>query len=324
MQRSASSEAGRTGFVHEAMIYGDDDEFLERVVPFLHDGVRSGEPTMVKMGSRQLELLHSAVGPLDGVTFLSEDRWRSKPAPAVHAMLELFGALVADGAERIRLIGDVPAPTPSTPWEWWGRYEAAINHIFEGFPVWSVCTYDRRTMPDYVIDEVLRTHPHLGDHLSVNPHFEDPDTFLRRRTTSYHDVLEESAPFAELVDPSAAAARESARSACRVAGLGESDTDDLTVSISEAVTNARLHGASPVVARLWAGAQRVVVTVTDAGTGPGDPAAGLLPPPIDRTWGRGLWIAHHLCSHVSLDFQAGGFTVRLVAGTPEMSAIPAA
>ncbi|WP_396135249.1 hypothetical protein [Amycolatopsis sp. A133] len=59
----------------------------------------------------------------------------------------------------------------------------------------------------------------------------------------------------------------------------------------------------------------MVVSVHDAGEGPTDPFAGLLP--ADRTTGgRGLWIAHQICSQVTLHRDDTGFTARLVAGRP--------
>jgi hypothetical protein len=50
--------------------------------------------------------------------------------------------------------------------------------------------------------------------------------------------------------------------------------------------------------------------VSDRGSGPGDPYAGLLPPdPTERpTGGFGLWIVHQLCDRVVMS-SVDGFAV---------------
>jgi anti-sigma regulatory factor (Ser/Thr protein kinase) len=75
-----------------------------------------------------------------------------------------------------------------------------------------------------------------------------------------------------------------------------------------------------VLVLAWATADRVVVSIHDSGPGPSDPFVGLLPRPRQPLpdgqsagGGRGLWITHQLCSHVSLLYD-DGFTIRLIAG----------
>jgi anti-sigma regulatory factor (Ser/Thr protein kinase) len=72
----------------------------------------------------------------------------------------------------------------------------------------------------------------------------------------------------------------------------------------------------PARMRLWRAPDRLVVTVTDAGGGPRDPFAGLLPAGSGADGGLGLWIVHQSCSHVAMYRDPTGFTIRLTAGTP--------
>jgi hypothetical protein len=58
------------------------------------------------------------------------------------------------------------------------------------------------------------------------------------------------------------------------------------------------------------------VTVTDGGAGPADPFAGLLPAGGASSGGRGLWITHLSCNHVTATRTVDTFTVRLTAGNP--------
>jgi anti-sigma regulatory factor (Ser/Thr protein kinase) len=80
------------------------------------------------------------------------------------------------------------------------------------------------------------------------------------------------------------------------------------------VGNAERHGEAPVEMRLWAEGDNIVAKVSDAGPGPEDPCVGLMPREGDpfAGGGRGLWIAHQLCTDVSLSYQEGSFSVRML------------
>jgi anti-sigma regulatory factor (Ser/Thr protein kinase) len=119
----------------------------------------------------------------------------------------------------------------------------------------------------------------------------------------------------ELVDRSAAEAR---RALAQIGRGRVADTilEDLLLGVTEAVTNALLHGRAPVTARFWATPDRIVITVHDQGGGPADPLAGLVPTPSSKAHqGLGLWLIHQLDIDVALKHADDGFTVRLRGGT---------
>jgi anti-sigma regulatory factor (Ser/Thr protein kinase) len=314
--------AGHAGYVHQALLYGSDDELLAVTLPFVEEGRAAGEPTLVAFADRNAALLRGALGDTEGIDFLAAADQYARPAAAIRSYRDLFARLVAAGADQIRVVGDVPTPADGVPWEGWARYEAAVNHAFDEFPLWGLCPYDTRTTPEEVLDDVARTHRHIaradGSHV-VNDRFEDPVAFLAGRRAAPPDPLERGAPVLNLVDPSPRAARHLV--AELPTALSPSTTDDLVTAVSEIVTNAIRHGIPPVRLRVWTGIDRVVVTVHDEGFGVSDPFAGLLPARDDAaTGGLGLWIAHQVCSDVSLCRGDDGFTVRLVAGTPFLRA----
>jgi anti-sigma regulatory factor (Ser/Thr protein kinase) len=312
----------RREYLHEAVLYDSEEELLGVVVPFLKDGVAAGEPCLVALNGSTTGLVRAAVGSTTGLTFFA-DRY-DRPASVIRSNRDLFTAYLADGASQIRVASEVPHPGVGAPWDGWARYEAAINRAYTEFPLWGLCAYDTRITPSPVLDEVARTHPYLAiaEGHQVNPRYQDPAEFLIRRPPSEADPVETaSPPVIDLVDPAPAAARDAVHSASMIrpdmVRPDPTDIEHLVYAVSEAVTNAVLHGRPPVRFRLWTAPDRIVATVTDGGDGPADPFAGLLPVTDTCSAGLGLWLTHQLCSHVTLDTTDDGFTIRLVVGTPQ-------
>ncbi|PRX45211.1 anti-sigma regulatory factor (Ser/Thr protein kinase) [Prauserella shujinwangii] len=318
----SGTAAGHEGYYHEAALYGSDDEFLSVVVPFLEDGLAAGEPTLAAFAPHNEALVRGALpGGGRGITFLAGSEQYRNPATSIKRYRDTVARHVAEGAAQVRITGDVPHPGTGTPWDWWARYEAAANHAFADLPLWGLCPYDTRTAPAAVLADVERTHPHLatpGGARHANSAYEDPVTFLAGHEPAFADPVEGQNPDVALGAPTAQSARRAVAEAGARTRLSRGEIDDLVLAVSEVVSNGIRHGVPPVELRLWTAPDRVVVTVTDRGKGPGDPLAGLVPArPDSAEGGLGLWIAHQLCSYVTLHRSGTGtFTVRLVAGQP--------
>ncbi|MEV4054822.1 anti-sigma factor RsbA family regulatory protein [Amycolatopsis sp. NPDC049688] len=303
------------GYDHAAVHYTSDAELLAVAVPFLEGGLTAGEPTLVSLEPERAELVRDALPSSAPVDFLVTGDLYARPAAAIRSYRELMAGLVAGGAAGIRIFGEIPQAAIDSSWDRWARYESAVNHAYDQFPLRSICAYDTRTTPRHVLDDVARTHPFVatpgGGH-HTNAGYVDPLSFLAVQRPMTPLPIELTAPLAELADPRPSAARR-AVTAVAPAALADGELDDLVLAVSEIVDNALRHGRPPVRMRIWADAGHVVVTVHDTGAGPDDPFAGLLPADR-RVGGRGLWIAHQVCAQVTLHHDDTGFTVRLVVG----------
>jgi anti-sigma regulatory factor (Ser/Thr protein kinase) len=310
--------AGHTGYYHEAVCYASDDALLDVAVPFLLGGVAAGEPTVVALGERAAELVRAALPAGSGVTFLAGGAIYARPASAIRSFRELLAGHVADGAGQIRIIGELWPAERGVPWDWWARYESAINHAYDDFPLWGMCAYDTRRIPAPALADVLRTHPRTampsGGHVP-NAGYTEPAVYLAEPREPVPDPVQHTEPLADLADPSLSEARAAVRAADR-GHLPADEVGDFVVAVSEAVANAQVHGSGPVRVRVWSGTDRLVATVTDAGPGPKDPFTGLLPTGDGAAGGLGLWIAHQTCNHVVMHRHIDGFTIRLTAGNP--------
>jgi anti-sigma regulatory factor (Ser/Thr protein kinase) len=315
--RTGAAE-GHRGYFHEAVYYSSDEELLEVLVPFLTGGPAAGEPTLVALGERNADLVRSALPAGTAVEYTTGGDVYARPAGAIRAYRRLLAGHVAAGARQIRIIGELPSFAFGPTWDSWARYESAINHAYDDFPLWSMCAYDRRTTPDAMLADVARTHPREarrdGTHSPIEAYAE-PEVFLSELRPVPPDPLQLTPPSADLADPSPAGAREAVRAAAH-GQVEPGAVEDLVVAVSEAVTNAMLHGRPPVRVRVWSGPDRIVSSVSDEGQGPKFPYAGLLPIGHDQPGGRGLWIAHQSCNHVVMARDEDGFTLHLTAGVP--------
>jgi anti-sigma regulatory factor (Ser/Thr protein kinase) len=316
--------AGHAGYFHEAVYYASDEELLAVVVPFLRGGVAEDEPTIVALGEQHAALVRTALPARDAakVVFHPGGDMYARPASAIRSYREMLAGYAAAGAGQIRIIGELPPTELGATWDWWARYEAAINHAYDEFPLWSMCAYDTRTTAREVLADVARTHPRSaapGDRHLPSQDYVEPERFLLEPTPVVPDPVQLTQPPVELKDPSPRDARAVLGRLAATLPDGAVDEDklaDLQLAVTEIVTNALGHGRPPVVVRCWAGADRIVVTVTDGGTGPKDPYAGLQAAAHAPMGGVGLWLAHQLCDHVTFDRGADGFTVRMISGNP--------
>jgi anti-sigma regulatory factor (Ser/Thr protein kinase) len=307
---------GQVGHFHEAGFYGSDAEFRALIVPFAEEGIAAGEPVIIGYDDRKNALVRSWLAGSSAVTFLADNSLYATPARAIATYRRLFAIHAAGGAEQIRVTGEVPHPGNGGRFDGWDRYEAAVNTVWDDFPVWGLCLYDTATTPAAVLEVIERTHPRI-----VSP------SGQRRASDRYQgvpgfeglpyapDPLEDSPPLAELVNRPAAEARRVLAQIGRGRVTG-TILDDLLIGVTEAVSNAQIHGRAPATVRIWATPDRIVISVHDQGCGPADPLAGLVPAASNAaTLGLGLWLIHQLDIDVALRHAGDGFTVRLRGGT---------
>ena len=95
-------------FLHEALIYDDDEKFVAALAPFLAEGLDRGEAAIAVVPGHNTGLLRESLGAAaDRVTFLDSADWYRRPAVTIAAWKQLLGAALDRGHPSLRVVGEV-------------------------------------------------------------------------------------------------------------------------------------------------------------------------------------------------------------------------
>jgi anti-sigma regulatory factor (Ser/Thr protein kinase) len=291
---------------HHAFVYDSDDDYVERSVAFLKEGLDAGDACLVGNTRDGLAAMRDALGAdAERVAFFDVSATYTRPARAVATYYGAFRKHLRS-APSVRAVASGQFG-PSSDWEEWTRYEAITNLAYAHLPVWVVCAYDANKLPDRLIEAVLRTHPEvLSDGWRASEQYEDPRALLRRLTPDPEPLpeLRSWSPGEDLELFREQLARE-----LMAADVPEAKVLDMLVAGTEIAANALRHGGGIEEVRAGRAEGRFVCEVIDRGTGFDDPVAGYLAP-RDGT-GTGLWVARQLTWRVEYFRSTRGFTVRI-------------
>jgi anti-sigma regulatory factor (Ser/Thr protein kinase) len=303
----------KKAFVHEALFYAGEADFVDRAASFIRDGMNADEAVLVMVNPAKIDLLRSVLdGEADPVQFADMAEVGRNPARIIPIWREFVERHARDG-RRFRGIGE-PIWAERSPEELveCERHESLVNLAFAGPPAWwLICPYDTEALEPSVLAEAARNHPLV---LELD---------ILRESTSFRDLDAVATPFdLPLPEPPGrpvvttiraghldAARRFVARHA-GAQGLDRARTDDLVFAVNELATNSLLYAGGRRVLRMWPTHQEVVCEVRDDGQ-IDDPLVGRASPSPDWEGGFGLWLVNQLCDLVQIRSFETGSVVRL-------------
>ena len=305
--------AARGAFRHEAIFYGGPDDFVARTSSFIREGVRAREPVLVVVDAPKIDRLRAELGEDAGaVRFEDMATVGANPAWIIPAWRDFVDANAASGSP-FRGIGEpVSAARSADELVECERHEALLNLAFADAPAWRLgCPYDVTALPRPVLEEAERNHPFLVEGGGS------------RSSGTYRGLDDLSAPF-ELPLPAAPAAaaarpfdRETIAEARRwVGGLGRDHglsprrVDDLTVVVSELISNGVRYGGGGGTVAVWERDGAVVVEVRSGGRIE-DPLLGRTKPTDAQSSGFGMWIVTQLSDLVQVRSTDEGSQIRV-------------
>ncbi|WP_052745208.1 sensor histidine kinase [Streptomyces sp. WM6386] len=306
----------RTRFVHQALRYGSDTEFLAGTADFVTEGLDAGDAVLAVVSPHNITLLAEALGDRSReVEFVDAHDWYDYPSRTLgryHAYCDRHGT-----DRRVRVVGEpVWAGRGAFETREWMRYESLLNVAFAGTGHWIVCPYDTRALPADIVRTAARTHPELTDGAAD---FCDPPDFCAEcdalrpaRLPAGPDDL----PFAR---GASAAVRQGLAAYARRVGLPEQRTYDLVAAVHESVVNALRYGGGRGVVRLRSDPEYVICEIRDEGThtaAPRPPFPGHLPPEPRAPGGHGMWLVRQLTDLVTEDLDPTGSAVQLYFRRP--------
>jgi anti-sigma regulatory factor (Ser/Thr protein kinase) len=293
---------------HSALVYESRDEYVDRAVAFLREGLEAGEGAVVGNTRSGLAAVREALGPdAAQVTFIDVGAAYTRPARTFAAYHKVYADEFKKAAS-VRVISDVQYGPEPAEWEMWMGYEALMNHAFAHLPTWAMCTYNANGLPDPLLETVWRTHPEVGTGTTwtKSDHFEEP-THLLRRITPLPEPLPDLRSISSGRGPEAL--RENLARELTADGVTEAKTLDMLIAATEIAANAEDHGGGVKDVRVGRANGRFVCEIVDRGNGFDDPTAGYLPP--RKGIGRGLWVARQLTWRIDFFRSPQGFTARI-------------
>nr|BFD85011.1 anti-sigma factor RsbA family regulatory protein [Streptomyces sp. Xyl84] len=298
-------------FVHPALFYRDEQEYLAGTVPFVRAALEAGEPVAVAVPGENLRLIEAELGAVARQVRLLDMREAGRnPGRIIPGVLRAFADAQPAG-RRVRIIGE-PIWAGRTPAEYpaCAQHEALINAAFEGREVTILCPYDAVRLDERVLADAHATHPVVipagaaGERASEAY---DPAGVVAR----YNEPLPAApdAPAFRFTAETLSQARHVAVAEGARLGLSGTRLEDLALVAAELTTNSVVHGGGRGEVRVWAADGQVLCEVRDAGRLE-DPLAGRRPAARDQRGGRGLLMVNLLADLVRLHAGGEGTTVR--------------
>ncbi|MFF8726270.1 anti-sigma factor RsbA family regulatory protein [Streptomyces sp. NPDC015171] len=299
-------------FVHPALFYRGEEEYLHGTVPFVRDGLRAGEPVAVAVPGPNLAVLRAALGEdAADVSFLDMTEAGRNPGRIIPKVLHAFAD--AHPGTRVRIVGEpIWAGRTSVEYPACVQHEALINPAFRGRDVTILCPYDAGRLDERVLADACATHPVV---ISGGTERRSPGYAPEQMIARYNQPLPHPAQADELVfdaDGLPGARRFAVERAARF-GLSGIRVEDVNLIVAELTTNSVVHGGGSGGLRIWSDGGQVVCEVRDRGH-LSDPLAGRRPAERGRLGGRGLLMVHYLADLVRIHTDPDGTAVRCYIG----------
>ena len=308
-------------FLHPALLYRGEPEYLAALVPFVRAGLEAGDPVAVAVPGPRLRLLRDeldqaqpgigqAVTTIDQVQWIDMTVTGRNPGRIIAEILRAF-ADSHQAADRVRIVGEPIWPGRSRlEYPACVQHEALINLAFAGRAVTILCPYDADRLDPDVLADAAATHP-----IVIDRHGEQastayaPEKIIQEHNRPLADI-EANVAVLHFDSGSFRLVREFAAQHAARLGLPAERIPDLEVAVNELAANSLVHGGGQGTLRVWADTDHLICQVNDAGHLT-DPLAGRRPVGLGSDGGRGLLLVHQIADLVRIHTTLDSATIRL-------------
>ncbi|MDN3020404.1 anti-sigma factor RsbA family regulatory protein [Streptomyces sp. S.PB5] len=300
-----------TGFLHPALFYRDAQDYLDGTLPFVREGLETGEPVAVAVPGENLRLIRDGLGDAaDAVRLLDMREAGRNPGRIIPGVLRAFADAQPPG-RRVRIVGEpIWAGRTAAEYPACVQHEALINAAFEGRVVTILCPYDVRRLDERVLADAYATHPTVipsGSGGALSSWGYAPDAVVARYNEPLPPVPD--VPSLGFDAESLSEVRHLATDEGVRLGLAGIALENLTLVTAELTTNSVVHGGGAGSLRVWGEGDHVVCEVRDKGRLV-DPLAGRRPVAVTQRGGRGLLLVNLVADLVRVHTGEAGTTVR--------------
>jgi anti-sigma regulatory factor (Ser/Thr protein kinase) len=306
---SATLPSGR--FDHPGLLYRGTDEYLAGTTEFVRSALDNGDPVLVAVPGRNLELLRDALADVAGrITFADMAVAGRNPGRIIPGVLLAFAAAHPD--RRVSIIGE-PIWSDRTEIEYpaCAAHEALINAVFAERNAAILCPYDAASLDESRLEDAWHTHPIMLDGGSrlVSDRYCDPIATAARFNVALPPVPPSAASMSYDNELDLASVR---RFVLRHAQdlLDADQADDLVLAANELTANTVEHAGGGGRIAVWSEPGQLVCQIDDHGHLV-DPLAGRIAPGPESEGGRGLVLANQLCDLVRVHTGCAGTSIRL-------------
>lgn len=308
---TAGTDIGRLGFVHSALIYQSQQEYLDSVTRFVSDGLAMDEAVMVAVPPDKLAQLHDALGTGGE----SPERLRmvdiTEAARNPSRFMAMEGCFVDDHPDRrVRIVSQLA---------WPGRteeelvacveHEALINGAMDGYQVTGLCLYDGSRLGEDMLADARATHPLLwsGDALQRSADYA-PDAALQRCN---RPLPANPGAVTYLVKKSTdlSPARSFATNYAGWIGLSPDGIEDLQLVATELASNSLMYTDGACQLAFWRDDGYLVCEARDTGCFE-DPLVGRMDPGPCGPASRGLYLVNAISDLVRTHTTPSGTTIQ--------------
>lgn len=308
---STGTESEHQGFVHSALLYHSQREYLDFVVRFVIEGLAMGEPVLVAVPGDTMALVHDELcagerAP-DGLHLADITAVARNPS----RFMTMAGSFVEEHpGRRVRIVSEVLWPG-RTAHERLAcvQHEALVNEAFDGQQVTGLCLYDASRLDDDVLADARATHPMLWSCGSLRPSAEyAPDDVLARCNQPL-PVNPGAVTYMVRKSADLRLARAFAVDYADWVGLSRDGTEDLQLIATELASNSLMYTDGACRLAFWKHDEHLVCEARDSGR-LDDPMVGRLNPGPSGPASRGLFLVNAISDLVRTHSTTTGTTIQ--------------
>lgn len=309
---SAGVMAGtQIGFVHSALIYQSQQEYLDAVTRFIGDGLAAGEAVLVAVPSDKLALLHEAMAADGGLPPDVQTVDVTEEARNPSRFMAMEGAFVDDHPDRrVRIVSQLAWPGRS------GEelvacveHEALVNGAMDGYQATNLCLYDGSRLADEVLADARATHPLLlSDGALQRSADYAPDAALRRCNRPL-PANPGAVTYTVSKSTDLSPARSFAVDYAGWIGLSQDGIEDLQLVATELASNSLMYTDGACQLAFWRDDGYLVCEARDTGCFD-DPLVGRLDPGPCGPASRGLYLVNAISDLVRTHTTPSGTTIQ--------------